>query len=571
MGKLSNTALGFALLGLSGVAFANPEGPDVQHGTVNINGLGTSLVNVLQQSPNAIINWNQFSVGANEMVRFLQPGQSAVILNRVVGQNPSEILGQIQANGAVWLINPNGILFGPGSQVNAASFLASTLNISNADFLSGKFNFEQMKNPSTGLPEDLRSVVNQGTITVTDGGYAVLMAPTVLNQGLIIANLGKVVMGAGEKATLSFDAGKLINFKVEGMTGEPGTVVIPQSALSGLLSQVIRNESVVEAGRLVPNADGTVALVHGSGVLVHEGRTQADGAPGQQAGSVSLEAAQSLVVGPTSTISAAGQGQNSDGGSIVLNSGKTTVTSEGSRLTATQGDSGKGGFIETSSKGVAWLRGKVEVGSGGEWLIDPRFINIVSGGGGTADPTILPSGGTLSGGGGTQTISELALEGVSAGSSIVLVADDTITINAITDGAITLSSGTSLTLRTATGNIVFAGFDDSIVASGTGNIRLDSGADIFLGHLVSAGTGSISVNVTGELFQQGTGPSLRGDNLNLILQPGARPLNVDISGSRINPTTFNDFPLNLTINAPNNTGFNITATDTNGQIGRAHV
>ncbi|MBS2034619.1 filamentous hemagglutinin N-terminal domain-containing protein, partial [bacterium] len=547
LGKLSNTALGFALLGLSGVAHANPEGPQVQHGQVDVTGLGSSLVQVLQQSPSAIVNWNQFSVGANEMVRFLQPGQSAVILNRVVGQNPSDILGQIQANGAVWLINPNGILFGPGSQINAGSFLASTLNISNEDFLAGRFNFEQMKNPTTGLPQDLRSVVNQGTITVTDGGYAVLMAPTVLNQGLVIANLGRVVMGAGEKATLSFDAGKLINFRVEGMTGEPGTVVIPQTAVSDLLSQVIKNESVVEAGRLVPNADGSVALVHGSGVLVHEGRTQADGAAGQSAGSVSLEAAQSVVVGPTSRVSAAGHGENSDGGSIRINSDRMTAISPGAQLTAAQGDTGRGGFIETSSKGAAWLQGNVNVGRGGTWLIDPRFINIINGSGGTADGA-LP---TVSGGTGTQTVSETALQGVGAGSSIILQADDTITVNDIADNLINLTSGTSITFTTTSGNFVFADPNDAIQVSGAGNLNLQIGQDIFLGHLVSTGTGTVSMQYGGSVFEQGGAPAIRADNIAFNLQSGAQPLNLDIAGFTgshpitLNLTTVGGTALNL--------------------------
>ncbi|MFN8611875.1 MAG: filamentous hemagglutinin N-terminal domain-containing protein [Vulcanimicrobiota bacterium] len=547
LGKLSNTALGFAILGLSGVAYANPEGPDVQHGQVNITGLGSALVEVLQQSPSAIVNWNQFSVGANEMVRFLQPGQHAVILNRVVGQNPSDILGQIQANGSVWLINPNGILFGPGSQINAGSFLASTLNISNADFLAGKFNFEQMKNPATGLPQDLRSVVNQGTITVTDGGYAVLMAPTVLNQGLVIANLGKVVMAAGEKATLSFDAGKLINFRVDGMTGEPGTVVIPQQAVSDLLSQVIKNDSVVEAGRLIPNADGSVALVHGSGLLVHEGTTRADGAAGQQAGSVSLEAAQSVVVGPSSTISASGQGQNSDGGSIRLNSGHMTATMAGSQLVATQGDSGLGGFIETSSKGAAWLRGEVNAGRGGTWLIDPRFINIINGSGGTADPA-LP---TVSGGAGTQTVSETALQNVAAGSNIVLMADDTITVNDIADNLINLTSGTSITFTTTSGNFIFADPNDAIQVSGAGNLNLQIGQDVFLGHLVSTGTGTVSLQYGGQVFENGGAPAIRADNISFNLLAGSQPLNLDIAGFS------NNFPLTLNLTAAAGTSFNL--------------
>ena len=153
----------------------------VRHGQVNVSP-GTHA-QIQQLTDQAIVDWQSFSIGANESVRILQPGALSVLLNRVTGVDPSTILGSLEANGNVWLINPNGILFGPGSTVNVGGLVASTLDISNQDFLSGNYNF-RLAGP------DLGAVVNQGRIRITDGGYAVLTGPSVLNEGTIVAKSG---------------------------------------------------------------------------------------------------------------------------------------------------------------------------------------------------------------------------------------------------------------------------------------------------------------------------------------------------------------------------------------------
>jgi filamentous hemagglutinin family protein len=109
------------------------------------------MMTIQQQTDRAIINWNSFSIGSNELVRVLQPNQAAILLNRVVGQDPSVILGQLQANGNLWLLNPNGILFGPGSRVDVGGLLATTLNIHDSDFMAGRFNFTQLANKPLAL------------------------------------------------------------------------------------------------------------------------------------------------------------------------------------------------------------------------------------------------------------------------------------------------------------------------------------------------------------------------------------------------------------------------------------
>ena len=118
-------------------AAGGPEGGTVVGGAATIQGQGGPAVIVNQSSPSAIINLNTFNIRANESVRFNQPSSSTV-LNRVTGGGPSEIMGTLTANGRVFIINRDGVLFGPGSVVNTASFLATTSDIKNADFMAGR-------------------------------------------------------------------------------------------------------------------------------------------------------------------------------------------------------------------------------------------------------------------------------------------------------------------------------------------------------------------------------------------------------------------------------------------------
>jgi filamentous hemagglutinin family protein len=169
-------------LGLTPAA-AGPEGGTVVGGAATIQGQGGAAVIINQSSSSAIINWNTFNIRANESVRFNQPNSSSVALNRVTGGlGPSEIMGTLTANGRVFVINRDGILFGPGSVVNTAGFLATTNDIKNTDFMAGRYNFNIPGRPDA-------SIVNKGTITATSGGFAALVAPGVRNSGTITATL----------------------------------------------------------------------------------------------------------------------------------------------------------------------------------------------------------------------------------------------------------------------------------------------------------------------------------------------------------------------------------------------
>ena len=172
------------------------------------SGAGSANVTVNQSSDKAIINWHTFNIGVGEKTTFVQPNSNSIALNRVTGgMGPSQILGSLDANGQVFVVNRDGIIFGAGAVINTAGFLATTSDIRNEDFMAGRFNFKIPGRPDA-------SIVNTGTITATNGGFAALVAPGVRNSGTITANLGTVALGAGNTFTLDFYGDKLITLGV---------------------------------------------------------------------------------------------------------------------------------------------------------------------------------------------------------------------------------------------------------------------------------------------------------------------------------------------------------------------
>ena len=146
-----------------------PTGGIVSAGSASFNQVG-NMLNVTN-SNGAIINWNTFSIASGYTTRFIQTSSSSSVLNRVLSTDPSVLLGTLTSNGRVFLINPNGILVGRGAQINVGGFVASTLNLSDANFLANKLQFDAT--PGAG------SVVNQGSITTPSGGSVYLAAPNV--------------------------------------------------------------------------------------------------------------------------------------------------------------------------------------------------------------------------------------------------------------------------------------------------------------------------------------------------------------------------------------------------------
>src|SRR5674476_727014 len=177
--KLLLTTTALVPLGLVPVA-ANPLGGQVVGGSATVQGQGTATVTVTQQTNSAIINWNTFNIGTGEKTNIAMPSASSVQLDRVTGGlGPSQIFGSLWSNGRVFLVNPDGILFGPGAKVDTAGFLATTHDIANSDFMAGRYNFSIPGNPSA-------SVVN---------------TPGVIEANTIGTHNGMIVLGAATAAT----------------------------------------------------------------------------------------------------------------------------------------------------------------------------------------------------------------------------------------------------------------------------------------------------------------------------------------------------------------------------------
>jgi len=450
---------------------ALPTDPTTVHGQVQIQN-GQNLVQILQQTPQAIINWGQFNIGLGETVRFLQPSQQAAILNRVIGQDPSVIQGLLQANGRVFLINPNGILFGPDAVVDVGSFTASTLKMSDQDFLNSTYKLTQ----DPGLP--LRALTNQGTIQVAEGGFVVLVSPLLDNQGLILAQAGQVNLGASTQATFSVDGRGLVQFVVPdgfdphfGSGGQAGAVLLQPGQMSQLLSQVITNSALVEAGSFEAQGNGAIRAVAAEGLLLHSGVIQAPG------GAVRLDSSQASVL-PT-----AGRLEGNE--VRLLSAGKTVSSGQITADTA-----------EVSGQNV-WLQGMVQAN---HLLLDPVDITIID----------APNGGTFDGGlpnptnGGSGTVSVGALQNQTLG-SITLNADHDVIYNGsgfnLTANALNLIAGNDINIHfNNTGSIIAsslslqAGHDVLVSVNGSGGLTASSG------DLTVTGGNDVRMSANGDLI-----------------------------------------------------------------------
>ncbi|MFI4967495.1 MAG: filamentous hemagglutinin N-terminal domain-containing protein [Gammaproteobacteria bacterium] len=393
------------------LALANPTGGQVVAGSATIGNAGGNGVIVNQNSQRAAINWQQFSIGTNEYVQFNQPNSSSVVLNRVTGNNPSSIFGAIKANGQVFLINPNGILFAPGSTLDVSSLTASTLDISDSDFMAGRYVFAR----DAGSPA--ATVVNQGNISVTRGGYVVLAGNYVENDGVINAVSGRVVLAAGGAATLSLgNAGDLISYKIDAPTlarlagvdnagsivADGGTVVMTADVANALTATAVNNSGLITAHSVSQQGGQIILLSQGGGI--------------ENSGTLDASATQAGVAG----------------GMVIIRGDEHTQLTDTSQIDA-EGDGAKGGFVELSGHTLG-VRGSVTLGKGGSLLIDPTSIGIAAGGG---------SGHS----GHSSTIgTSFIVNKLNAGDNVTIVASK----------KITNTTGTGITAHGGAGNLTMA-------------------------------------------------------------------------------------------------------------------
>src|SRR5580698_3502026 len=204
---LSLLAMSLSMPGLARAGTA-PTGGQIVSGAAQIQQVG-NVTTIRQDSSTLMLNWQSFNIGSDQTVNFLQPGSNAIAVNRIFSSTPSEIYGHLNANGQVWLINPNGVLFGQSAQVNVGGLVASTLDVDDSTLDSSNRSF-------SGSGKG--SVINRGTITAANGGYVALLGNQVSNQGTITAQLGTVALAGGSAVTLTFTSSQLVHLQVDQST-----------------------------------------------------------------------------------------------------------------------------------------------------------------------------------------------------------------------------------------------------------------------------------------------------------------------------------------------------------------
>ncbi len=396
-------------------ALANPAGGVVRAGDASITGQGTPLVQIHQRSANAVLSWQKFNIQPGETTRFQQPGASAVALNRILDGQASQILGSLHGNGHVYLINPNGIVFGHGATVDVHALTASTsLDAENLRRAGGY-------DPSAVSAPGAR-IENYGTIRTDDGGSVYLIAPIVQNgpTGVIVAPNGQVELAAGATAYLTDKPdglGLAIKYTAPGAPGGAAVnlgQLISDGGLVRLRAAIVQQNGVVEAN-----------------------------AVRERAGRIELYADASATLGAGSVTAARGDDTAiSAGGAVTVSSGGNATVEEGALVDASGGTSGgAGGRIEVSAADTARLSGTFRSeghggAAGGEVVIDPNDVEIV----------------------GTQTV-----QGAS-------------TVKVTANQNITLTDGATVALSNPTGTPTYALHSGGDVVFGSGAKITDAGS-----------------------------------------------------------------------------------------------
>ena len=317
------------------MATANPLDPTVASGSAIFNATGNTLR--IENSPGAVINWRSFSIGSGELTHFQQPSAASQVLNRVTGGDPSVILGRLTSNGHVFLLNPNGIAFGPGSTVDVAGLVASTLNLSNADFLAGRLSFS--------APAGAAGIRNDGTLQAATGGRIYLVAPTLENHGIISAPDGSVVLAAGHSVTLIDSNRPDVQVLLAANGGEAVNVGRIVASQVGIYGATIRNDGSISATTALVGENGNVVLKATSAVITGAGSSiAADGGSGGKvdittdllwhAGSITTNGGNIQIAAGSVFQSGAMRADGAIGGTITILSAGNVLQTESSILSA---------------------------------------------------------------------------------------------------------------------------------------------------------------------------------------------------------------------------------------------
>lgn len=521
--------LGLSLLGLSSAYAAPgvnelPTGGQITQGSGSISQSGNTLT-VQQNTDKMVGQWNSFNIGEQATVNFQQPNAGSIALNRITDSRPSEIYGKLNANGQVYLLNGNGIIFGKTAQVDVGGLVASTQQLNDNDFLNGKARFTA--NNSTG------QIDNQGRITA-HGGVVAFIAPQVSNSGTIENNGGAVALAAGDEVTLDFNGDGLINVTVDKATlnalaenkgliqADAGTVIMTAKSADAVMKAVVNNQGVIQAksldshnGRIILDSGdtgattvsgtldvssgtaqgGDVTLLGGNINLQQGSQILAQGnsgggnvrVGGDWQGSGDLPQATTVNMDNGAMIDASAS-QNGDGGKVVLWSDVKNTASQtafNGAISAKGAGDGKGGQVETSGHQLligdnAQVDTSAPQGQSGNWLLDPNDFTIAASGGNI-------TGTALSGNLASTSINiSTTTQGTAGGNGDIFVNDNvnwsanTLTLNAERNvqlnAVMNATDSAGLVMNTGGSGAVNVGFNPD--GSFRGKVNLASGASL---------------------------------------------------------------------------------------------
>src|SRR5689334_21283226 len=412
----------FLTLGFARHGLALPNGEQIAGGQVSVQRPTATSMVINQATSKAVVNWQGFSIGSNESVNIHQPTSTAVLLNRVYGGDASQIQGHLTANGQVFLLNPNGLTYGPDARVTVGGMVASTLALSDKDFYSGKYQFN-------GTGKSANVLVQPGAIvTAHDRGYVALLGGEVSNQGTLSAKLGTVLAAAGDSVTLDFAGDGLTKIKIDkaalqaavanngAMIADGGQVILTASSGVELARSVVNQSGVIRAQSLLERNGRIILASEGPGEVSVSGTIDASApAAGTTGGTVHITGERVAIVdhGSIDASGAAGGGEILVGGGLhgqnaqVRNAGATFVGSNTAlradallsgnggtiavwsdgptrahgTISARGGSTaGNGGLIETSGKQLDTSGIRVDAsarnGRAGTWLLDPLDLTI---------------------------------------------------------------------------------------------------------------------------------------------------------------------------------------------------
>ena len=565
---------------------ALPTGGSVVAGSAAISQTANVLT-VQQASQRVALNWQSFNIGAAATVNFIQPNASAVALNRIIGNEASQIYGKLNANGQVFFTNPNGMLFARGAEVNVGGLMATTLNISNSDFMAGNYRFS---GAGSG------TIRNEGLINAL-GGIA-LVGNSVQNAGQLIATT--VTLAAGDTVVVDLSGDGLIRARVvdpalKARIENSGSIYGAQLALTtgqarDTLDRVVNNSGVIRAtglalvgGEIVleggsvqvagkldassaAGAGGTVKVL-GSDLSV-TGAIDVMGATGggtilvggdYQGKNPAMQNASHTYVGPDATLRADAT-QSGDAGKVIVWADNSTVFQ--GRISARGGAvEGSGGLVEVSGKQDLAFAGFVDAGAvngrAGTLLLDPKNIII-----GTPSAELATGQTFFQFDTSTVTVTPAAITGVlSNGTTLFLQANNDITQNAGADitvptvgstagAGLSLQAGRSIALNanitTLNGSVTLVA--NETMANGVVSANREAGAATIAmaGANISAGTANVTVTLS-----DGVGNASR-DSASIALGT--------VSGANINVSNLGTVggPATIVLNGPVSASANVS-------------